>query len=176
LHQKKGLEILIDALSNLPDEVHLLIAGSGERDYVAQIRQQIDHLSLSERVTLTGYLDGNDKSLALAGADLFTLISHSENFGVAVLEALAHGTSVLVSPGVALSSQVRSHGLGAVAAMEVADVAVKLRGLVADKAELEELGERGRRYVAAEHGWPTLANDLKSMYREIVERERRKDK
>lgn len=169
LHPKKGLEILLQAIKEIDDDVHLLVAGDGDADYIVELRHQIERESLSKQVSLTGYLHGEEKTLTLAGADLFVLVSHSENFGVAVLESLAHGTSVLVSGGVALAAQVKEHKLGKVSTMEISDVSHTLSEMLADMGALLELGERGRAYVASHHDWNALATQLKKMYQEILD-------
>lgn len=168
LHPKKGLEIILESMGKLSNDVHLLIAGDGDAHYIAKLKAKIQQHSLQDRVTLMGYLDGSEKTLALSGADLFILVSYSENFGVAVLESLAHGTSVLVSEGVALSAQVAEHDLGSVCSMEVDDVATSLQSLLANKSQLHALGEQGRAYVARYHDWNTLAMQLIALYKTIL--------
>src|SRR5205814_960373 len=60
-------------------------------------RQQVDRLRLTGRVVFTGMLQGAMKQGALTSADAFILPSHQENFGIAVVEALAAGVPVLIS-------------------------------------------------------------------------------
>src|SRR6185436_2931743 len=52
---------------------------------------------IADRVTWTGMLTGDTKWGALRAAEVFALTSHQENFGIAVVEALACGTAVLIS-------------------------------------------------------------------------------
>ena len=65
-----------------------------------------------ERVIFAGLLRGADRVAALADADLFGLPSDHENFGISVVEALAAGTPVLITPGVPLASLVRKFDIG----------------------------------------------------------------
>lgn len=102
LDPKKNIELLLDAFQKVDPPAHLVIAGSGNSDYVARLKARAADLRLQNRVTWTGHLEGEEKLSALAAATLFVLPSHSENFGIALLEAMAAGCACLSSPGVAL--------------------------------------------------------------------------
>jgi glycosyltransferase involved in cell wall biosynthesis len=113
LHPKKGLDRLIAALAlvkHLPFQ--FVMAGSGDPEYEHSLRQQIRQAGLTQRVHQVGFASGEFKQLLLQGADVFLLPSHSENFGVAVLEAMAAGLPVITSPQVALAKVVQTHQLG----------------------------------------------------------------
>ncbi|MEX0853086.1 MAG: glycosyltransferase [Bauldia sp.] len=99
LHRKKCFEVVIEALrlvsERFPDAV-LLIAGGddGER---ARLEAMTAASGLRGRAALVGELSGEDKIAFLKGADLFLFPSHSENFGMSCLEALAAGLPVVAS-------------------------------------------------------------------------------
>ncbi|MCB9316620.1 MAG: glycosyltransferase [Lewinellaceae bacterium] len=109
---KKGLDILINALSNLEGDWQLSIAGTGPDSYASFIKKQIATLELQENVTWLGWVDGPEKWRLLEGSDLLVLPSHNENFANVVLEALALGTPVLLSDQVGLSDYVEKQNLG----------------------------------------------------------------
>src|SRR5262249_38284045 len=99
LHPKKAFDVAIRAVKTIiatHPEVLLLIAGAdnGERGPLSQL---IDQLNLRHSVALIGELNGEDKIAFLKGADLFLFPSHSENFGLVCLEALASGLPVVAS-------------------------------------------------------------------------------
>jgi glycosyltransferase involved in cell wall biosynthesis len=108
LHEKKGCDLAIAAFANVlhsaaaDPSLHLVIAGpcAGEK-YLAQLKLLAAAVSCRDSrnspVTFTGMLAGNQKWGALSAADAFILPSHQENFGIAVVEALACGTPVLIS-------------------------------------------------------------------------------
>lgn len=112
LHEKKGVDLLIDAFVNAAgDSEHLVIAGpAGAADY----RARLDRLAEGRpgAITFTGMLRGEVKWGALAAADAFVLPSHQENFGIAVVEALACGTPALISDQVNIWREVVSDGAG----------------------------------------------------------------
>jgi glycosyltransferase involved in cell wall biosynthesis len=112
IHEKKGCDLLIEALSTIADAtVRLVIAGpSADGDYLARLRQLGE--GSANRVTFTGMLSGNLKWGAFAAADAFILPSHQENFGIAVAEALACGTPVLISNKVNIWREIDQSGVG----------------------------------------------------------------
>ncbi|MEY2541329.1 MAG: hypothetical protein QOI22_931 [Verrucomicrobiota bacterium] len=100
LHPKKGCDILIDALprdSDPENAVSLVLAGPDQIGWERYLRARVAHLDIAPRIVFTGMLQGELKQGALAGADAFILPSHQENFGMAVVEALAVGLPVLIS-------------------------------------------------------------------------------
>lgn len=107
IHQKKGVDILIESYATcynhfakknivLPD---LVIAGPGmETDYGRHLITLLTKYPLvSEKIHFPGMLHGDAKWGALYGAELFVLPSHQENFGIAIVEAMACKTPVLIS-------------------------------------------------------------------------------
>ena len=92
VHPKKGLDTLIAAFRRTVVDGRrgvLVIAGAGEPRYVEQLETAARDLIDAGRVVFAGHLTGDDRRLALAGADAFALTSHSENFGLSVAEAMA---------------------------------------------------------------------------------------
>ncbi len=100
LHVKKGLELLIRALAEGPErpQTRLVVVGGGEAAYLAQLRElaRENHRRLP-LIDWVGEVWGAERWNYFQGADLFCLPSYSENFGLAVLEALQVGTPALTT-------------------------------------------------------------------------------
>lgn len=101
LHEKKGCDLLIEAFGALRssgrgnEALDLVIAGPcADEAYEEHLKRMAANMS---GITFTGMLSGNLKWGALSAAEAFILPSHQENFGIAVAEALACGTPVLIS-------------------------------------------------------------------------------
>jgi len=84
-------------------------------------------------------VDGPEKWAELAGAHLFVLPSHNENFAIAALEALAVGTPVLLSDQVGLSDYVKTNNLGWVCAPEVEALRETLQQAAASKSRRAQI-------------------------------------
>lgn len=117
IHEKKGGDLLVDAfarvLGDSPD-LHLVMAGPGDDDIVGQLKGRAEQLGIASRISWTGMLSGELKWGAFYAADVFCLPSHQENFGIAVVEALACGKPVLISDKVNIWREIMNDGAGMV--------------------------------------------------------------
>ena len=170
VHPKKGLELLIPALAQLRGEpIHFVLVGNVEPpDYEAEVERLLAAAGMTARTRRVPFATGEWKQILLQGADVFALTSHSENFGLAVVEAFAAQLPVVVTPGVALADQVRRHQLGEVAPMEVAGIAAALRSQLAQAARRVEVGRAARQLVEAEYAWPAVAARIGAEYERIL--------
>lgn len=165
LHVKKGLELLLESLSRISQENwQLLIAGTGEPAYVRALETKVAQLGLTSRCRFIGFVDGTPKQLLLQGADLYTLTSYAENFGIAVLEALAAGTPALVSRDVALSKLIESQRLGYVCDTNVRSVSQQLTIALGGESDI---GKEAAEYVAKTFDWGQIAARLSALYQQI---------
>ena len=98
---KKGLHLLFDALAGLPEMARswrVVIVGDGPEDYLGELKRQQQRLGEAlPAIEWVGAVWGDARWPYLQAADLFVLPTHSENFGIAVLEALHAGTPVLTT-------------------------------------------------------------------------------
>ena len=135
LDPKKGLDLLLPAFARIrsrhPDAV-LIIAGEGEPAFVARLKQSCHEQGLDAGVRWAGFVQGEEKRTVLAGADLFILPSYSENFGVAVVEALGAGLPVLISDQVGVHREVAAANAGLVVECEVDQIESALVRMLED--------------------------------------------
>lgn len=140
IHEKKGGDLLVDAfarvLGDSPD-LHLVMAGPGDDDIVGQLKGRAEQLGVASRISWTGMLSGNLKWGAFYASDVFCLPSHQENFGIAVVEALACGKPVLISDKVNIWREIMNDGAGMVGADTLeGTVATLQRWLALPRAEV----------------------------------------
>lgn len=163
LDPKKNVEGLIEAFKSVKEDAwRLVIAGDGPRDYVSTLRQMAGD---SEKIIFTGWVEGEQKEALLRDAALFALPSHQENFGLSVMEAMARGVPVLVSPHVNLAPEIEAANAG-----WVVELAQLKDGLA---VALENENERARRGESAyklsqQYSWQKTATDLIDLYRQIT--------
>lgn len=172
LHPKKGLDVLIDAFLELVQAEkfarwRLVLAGDGQADYVARLKAS----ARSDRIVFTGWLEEDQKHAVIAGASLLALPSHQENFGLCVMEALAHAVPVLVSPNVNLAAEIVSANAGWVAAVDKDALAGKLSEALSDENELVKRGRAGQQ-LSQKYSWENTAEELISLYRSILAQRR----
>lgn len=114
IHHKKGIELLMDALTEVPFAFSLSIVGEGESDYVESLKWKAKSLGLAKHIEWLGPVYGEEKYRLLAEHDLFVLPSFNENFANVIVESLAVKTPVLISDKVGLCHYVQKNGLGLV--------------------------------------------------------------
>ncbi len=115
LHPKKGCDLLIEAFARIAAEVpdlHLVMAGPDQSGWSAELQQIASDRGVTERIHWPGMLTGDAKWGALRAAEAFILPSHQENFGIAVAEALACGTPVLLSDKINIAPEIAADHAG----------------------------------------------------------------
>ena len=151
LQQRKGVDILARAFQRADvGHARLLIVGPDEGMLAA-----IQSLSAGDsRIVCTGYLDGDERRQALAACGLFALPAVGEGLPMAVLEAMASGMPVVISPGCNLP-EVAAAGAGFVVDADVDAFAEKLRLLLTRRDLRVDMGAKARRLVQANYqlGW-----------------------
>jgi glycosyltransferase involved in cell wall biosynthesis len=171
LNPKKGLDILAAAFGRLARQradVHLVLAGPDDDGYGRAVRGWLEAEGVLHRATFTGMLLGRRKLAALRAADVFVLPSYTENFGVAVVEAMACGLPIIISDRVNICREVAAAGAGLVVPCDTGAVSRALAGLLDDPAGRAAMGARGRRLVAERFSWSAAGERMVEVYREIV--------
>lgn len=163
---KKGLDRLIEAMARVPGAT-LVVAGNDDEDYWPRMAELAGRLGMADRVRRVSYVEGAEKASLIRGAACFVLPSRSENFGNAVLEAMALGVPVVVTPEVGLAEVVRATRSGLVEPGDPARLAAAIASLVGDRALASQLGANGRR-AAEDYGWPRIAEKMEREYRACV--------
>jgi glycosyltransferase involved in cell wall biosynthesis len=172
LHPVKGVDVLLDAWPAVRarrPEAHLVIAGRGTARYESALRAQAAGLGRdAASIAFVGFVQGADKSARLASASAWVLPSRHENFGIAVLEAVAAGVPVVVAPGVQLAPWVASKGLGVVADRTPASVAAAVLRVLDDAAMRTRARTDGATLAVQEFGPVAVAPKLRAMYEAAV--------
>ncbi len=117
IHEKKGCDLLIRAFAKIArsdDSLRLVFAGPDQTGWAASLRALGESLGIADRIVWTGMISGDLKWGMLHLAEAFVLPSHQENFGIAVAEALACGTPVLISNKVNIWREIEQDRAGLV--------------------------------------------------------------
>ncbi len=169
INWKKGLDRLIRAWKLVP-EVKLVIAGNDEESYQGRLERLADDIGVAERIRFIGMVEGEEKWRLLRQAALFVLPSYSENFGIAVLEAMLMGCPVVVTPEIGIAESVSASNAGVVAAGDPACFAAAVTELLRDRDRRLEMGSSGRRLASSSYAWSGIARQMVAGYESIVEK------
>jgi len=132
IHPKKGIELLMEALSVIKTDVRIAIAGASEDDYIHELKKKAKKLGINKQIEWLGWVDRILKFEILMLADLLALTSYNENFANVVIESLHAGTPVLLSREVGLSGFVKENDLGWICALEPKNIAEKIEAAIGD--------------------------------------------
>ena len=169
IQSKKGLPLLIEAWSQVrPAGWHMRVIGPDEDGHRTELEALVRSANLQDQWTFGGPLEGAAKWQAFRDAELFILPTHSENFGIAVAEALASGLPVITTQGAPWSG-LRSHGCGWWTGISAAEIATALEEACNMNPEgLRAMGDRGREWVRRDFNWNGIARHMVSAYSEVL--------
>ena len=167
---KKRTDWVVEAVarlrSNFPN-LFCVIAGP-EAGAGNTLDSVVRRTNLNGQLKRFGFVQGPEKEQLFCASDLLVLPSQSENFGVIVVEAMAHGLPVVLTPGVASHIYVDAAGCGFTVEDSVDAVAEGIRKvLLSDRTEL---GRRGREYVEKHLTWPAVVDKLDELYQSILQK------
>jgi glycosyltransferase involved in cell wall biosynthesis len=173
IYPVKGLPMLVEAWARVrPVNWSLVIAGPDEAGHRREVEAAVAASALGDVVSFPGAVAGEAKAQLLDAAELFVLPSHSESFGMALAEALAHATPVLTTTAVPWPS-LETRQCGWRAAPTIEGLAEGLRIATAQSPEtLRAMGAAGRELVESEYGWPRIANEFIALYEGLARRRR----
>ena len=166
LHPKKGLDTLVEAFAAVRaghPRAKLVIAGP-DGGAGGALRDAVARDGLRDAVELVGPVYGAAKYDLLRSARCFVLPSRQEGFSVAVLEALACGTPVVLSPACHFL-EVAAHGAGRVVGGNAPEVAAAVLSLLGDPAAATAAGNAGRTLVRDRFTWEAVAAAMILAYR-----------
>ena len=167
LHQKKGVELLLDALAQVTFDWSLTIAGGGETDYVEQLKKQSKNLAIDLKINWLGWVNATERTAAFEAADLLVLPSHNENFANVVIESLAAGTPVLVSKYVGLSEYVVANNLGWVCDTSIDSLRDTITEANHQQTRRHQIAERSPAQIRADFDPSVLVQRYLKMYHEL---------
>jgi glycosyltransferase involved in cell wall biosynthesis len=167
LNWKKGLDRLIPAMKYV-ENADLLIAGNDEENYRPKLEALARRCDVVDRVRFLGSVHGKKKWALLSSAQMLLLPSYSENFGNVVLEAMAAGCAVIVTPEVGMARMISETGCGVVAAGNPENLGLEIKRLLDDHERRRFMGEAGRRTVEAKYSWNIIGKQMLKVYTDIL--------
>lgn len=167
LSWKKNLEALIAAIAAIPAST-LVLAGPDDEGLSPRLLALARTLGCESRVRHVGPVGAAEKLALFGSATCAVLPSLNENFGNVVVEAMAHGCPVVVTPGVGARAVVSASGGGIVAsAADAAALKAAIDELLSDPESAAARGAAAAHHVRAHLSWPAVAARMAAMYRSM---------
>jgi len=169
LHPIKGLDDLLHACGGLRQASsprwQLTIAGPGDEGYTRHLRDLVQRLGLTERVGFAGLIARSDREALFSRHDVLVAPSFTENFGMSIAEALAHGTPVIATHGTPWEDLIK-HQCGWWIERKVSVLQATM--LQAMSAPLQTMGIAGHDWMRHDFAWQSVARDMGRVYEDLV--------
>lgn len=157
IHPKKGLLNLVAAWAIVRRPGwKIVIAGGDEDGHRAKVEALIKAKGLESYFEFVGFVDGASKQTYFETSDIFVLPTYSENFGIAVAEALANELPVITTTGAPWRDLV-DYRCGWWVEPGVQGISNALKDAIErDPDELKLMGQRGRLLVIEKYSWDKI--------------------
>lgn len=169
----KGIDILLQACSKISNEMReknlkLSINGPDYQNGRRKVEDLIKELHLEDIVSLKGPIFGVEKANQLQETDVFVLTSRFEGQPLAVMEALAMGVPVLVTPGTNIADEVKNYKCGWKANFTVEDISNTILECSHSREKLKEFSINARKFAIQNYSWSTVAKQSINEYKKIL--------
>jgi glycosyltransferase involved in cell wall biosynthesis len=171
IHPLKGLDLTIRALSTARKRgynVDLLVAGSPHNGSLTPWTDLVAETGVTGYVHFVGHVDANEKLQCLADADAFVLNSHSENFCVSVVEAVASGLPCLISDQIGVADWVSSHNAGLVVPQDANLIAESMMRMVESRESFAGAALKARQAAGDSFDHLAVARRMLKQYEAIL--------
>ena len=172
IHQKKGLDNLLEAWGLLNPEQHdwqLVIAGETKDEaYMKQLYDKMDELKITETVSFVGGQYGAEKHSCLMNSHAFILPSFSEGLPMSVLEAWSYRLPVLMTPFCNLAEGYQHN---AAIRIEPTPESIHngIRKIISmPQNERLHMGRQGFELVKDKFSWSQVANSMTHLYKWVL--------
>jgi len=182
LHRKKGVDLLLNAISNIyhsnPDIIsdwHIDIVGWDHENCEAELKKIVSINNLENIVTFHGGLYGEEKLRMYATSDAYILPSHGEGLPMSILEAWSWELPVIMTTHCNIPE-----GFEAKAAIKIDDnISSVEKGLISlfimNEKQRKEMGERGYKLVSENFTWDSSARKMIHLYKWLLGKESKPD-
>ncbi len=164
IHEKKGLDVLLDALAEITIPVQLKIVGDGEINYVNKLKLRSESISAIHKISWLGAKFEEEKYKQYKSSSIYVLPSQDENFANTVLESLSVGTAVLISKQVGLADFVETNNLGWVYDGSKKQLISSILEALNNKVKLSSIRESAPIIIKSYFSTTTILNQYVQIY------------
>lgn len=165
LHEVKGFDTALFALTQLPENVHCILAGEGPEH--AALKAAVEADGIAHRVHFTGWV--NQVSPLFAAADVFLVPSRHEPLGNVVLDGWAHGVPVIATDSAGPKALINDGQTGLLVAVDDdAAMAKAITRVLGDKALAEHLATSGHQHMQQSFTEEQIVDQYLAMYRQMA--------
>jgi glycosyltransferase involved in cell wall biosynthesis len=170
IEEKKGLNILISALTSITIPFYLTVAGDGNAAYIDTLKTLAINAHVADKIDWIGFQSENKFDL-LQDHDLFILPSYDENFGNAVIESLSVGTAVLISEQVGLAGYIQKNNLGWICQTNATSVSTIINEILTNgRNDLKRIRKDAPGIIYEDFNEDNLVKKYITLYDQLIKR------
>jgi glycosyltransferase involved in cell wall biosynthesis len=177
LHPQKALDVLIRAFKPVSErfpDIFLLLGGP-DGGHETFLRSLVADLGMGTHVRFLGLLNSEQRRLLLGCTDIFTLTGYGENFGMAVVEAMAAGLPVIVSDNVCIHENIVTDKAGVSVPVDEAQIGSALIELLSNPEKLRQMGKAAYVSTRKRYEKQFVASQMAVAYQDILSGRRSSD-
>ncbi len=164
---EKGCHLLVEAFEQIDTDVKLVLAGAAS--YCDEYNREL-RTHASDRIRMLDWVSGETLDELLTNAMVFVLPSDLEGLSLALLDAMGAGLCVLTSDVPENREVVDGAGF-TFQRGNAADLADRLRFLIANPAVREAAGRSARKLIEEQYQWQKVAEDIEKAYFKVMDAE-----
>jgi predicted NodU family carbamoyl transferase len=158
----------LNSLAKERQDVHLVIVGPDDEGYATKIRKCLSKEKMLRRATFTGILTGENKLAAFRDSDVFVLPSYSENFGIAVVEAMACQTPIVISNKIGIHREIERENAGIITECRATDIYRGIKSVLDNQGLAQTLSANAKRLAQEYYDIDKVAQKLTEFYRQAA--------
>jgi len=169
LTERKGIWSLIEAMQNIEGAVLNFVGGEEDVGIFKKVENQVNIKHLQKKIIIHGPQYGEAKNNFLRTADIFVLPSYAEGLPISLLEAMANGLPVIVTPVGGIPAVITDYQEGIlVRPGQVEELVNALNILIEDSHLRQEMGIAARKRCEEQFGIETTVRKLLNLYSEVI--------
>lgn len=166
-HPKKNIDVLLRALSHLPDQFTLTVGGDGPPAFRTALESIASELGIAHRVLWKGFISADMKDQFFSAVDVLVMPSAFESFGIVAAEAMMRGVPAMVSPRTGMAELISDHGGGVVVETFEAQLAEALMALDGNRKRMGELSREAIAVATGNLSFSYIGSRLRDQYLEL---------
>jgi len=163
---KNGLDLLIKAVAKIKEKSNILVFLIGEGYLRNRLEKLMHRTDLCNQIKFLGYKRQEEIAEYLAASDVFVRPSRQEGFGIAFLESMAVGLSVIGTRVGGIPDFVihKKNGL-LIAPENIKELTKAIKLLKKNKNLRKKLGKNARKMVLKKYAWPKICQQIENLYK-----------
>ena len=171
IHEIKGLDLLIDACSDLIHSVNdgpikLAIVGPDD-GFLSELEEKIKEYSLEDNVIITGPLFNEEKHEALVDCDLFVMPSKYESFTTSGLEAMSCSKPLVLTKNNHIHDWVDGN-VGIACEDNEDSLREAIEKVLFDEKLSQTFGENGKNLINEKYNWDIINKQILEIYKKFI--------